>query len=103
MLLYNIVIITLVTDTPTSLNSTRTGLTSVLLLWSPPTINISTVIGYEVFLNLPNGTRISIETNSTQLTLTSLQPDNNYSIFVVAYGGDLPSDHSDTAILFQGK
>ena len=56
-----------------------------------------------MFLNLPNGTRVSIDTNATELTLISLQPDNNYSTFVVAYGGDLPSDHSDIAILSQGK
>ena len=58
-----------------------------------------------MFLDLSNGTRVSIETNTTELNITSLQPDVNYTAFVVAYGGDLPSDHSSAIILpqLQGK
>ena len=92
-----------VTDTPSNLSYNRTSITSVLLTWSPPIGNIPTVVGYEVFLNLSNGTGVSIETNTTKLTLVSLQPDNNYSAFVVAYGGDLPSDHSNTVVISPGK
>ena len=93
----------LVTDTPSNLSYNRTSLTSVLFTWSPPTSNTPTVVGYEVFLDLPNGTRVGIETNTTELTLITLQLDNNYSTFVVAYGGDLPSDHSNIAVISQGK
>ena len=58
-----------------------------------------------MFLDLPNGTRVSIETNTTEINVTSLQPDVNYTAFVVAYGGDIPSEHSSTIILpqLQGK
>ena len=83
---------------PTDLNSTRTDLTSVLLTWSPPINNIPAVIGYEVFLDISNGTRVNMETNTTELNITSLKPDVNYTAFVVAYGGNLPSEHINTTI-----
>ena len=51
-----------------------------------------------MFLDLSNGTRVSMETNTTELNITSLQPDVNYTAFVVAYGGDLPSEHINTVI-----
>ena len=55
-----------------------------------------------MFLDLPNGTRVNMETNTTELNVTSLQPDVNYTVLVVAYGGDLPSEHINTTIS-QGK
>ena len=55
-----------------------------------------------MFLDLSNGTRVSMETNTTELNITSLQPDVNYTAFVVAYGGDLPSEHINISIP-QGK
>ena len=55
-----------------------------------------------MFLDLSNGTRVSMETNTTELNITSLQPDVNYIAFVVAYGGDLPSESIDITIP-QGK
>ena len=51
-----------------------------------------------MFVGLSNGTRVSIETNTAELNITSLQPDVNYTILVVAYGGDLPSEHINTTI-----
>ena len=57
-----------------------------------------------MFLHLPNSTRVSIETNTTELNITSLEPSERfYIIFVVAYGGDLPSDHSNGIVIPQGK
>ena len=58
-----------------------------------------------MFFDIPNGTRVSIETNTTELNITSLQPDVNYTAFVVAYGGDLPSEYSSAIIMpqLQGK
>ena len=56
-----------------------------------------------MFYDLSNGTRVSMETNTAELTLTSLQPDVNYTAFVVAYGGDLPSEHSNIIVISQGK
>ena len=51
-----------------------------------------------MFLDLANGTRVRIETNTTELNITFLQPDINYTAIVVAYGGDLPSEHINTTI-----
>ena len=94
----------LVTDTPTNLTYIRTSLMSALLTWSPPINNIPAVIGYEVFLDISNGTRVSMETNTTELNITSLRLNENYYIiFVVAYGGDIPSDHSNAIVIHQGK
>ena len=88
----------LVTDAPTNLTYIRTDLNLILLIWSPSINTIPAVIGYEVFLDISNGTRISMETNTTELNITSLQPDVNYTALVVAYGGDLPSERINTAI-----
>ena len=94
----------LVTNTPSNVTYTKTGQTSILLVWSLPNSNTSTVIGYEVFLYISNRTRVSIETNTTELNITSLQLNESYYIiFVVAYGGDLPSDHSSAIVISQGK
>ena len=51
-----------------------------------------------MFLDISNGTRVSMETNTTGLNIPSLQPNIIYIAFVVAYGGDLPSDHINTTI-----
>ena len=50
-----------ITDTLTDLNSTRTGLTSALLIRSSSIINTPTVIDYKVFLDISNGTRVSVD------------------------------------------
>ena len=55
-----------------------------------------------MFLDIFNDTRVKFETNTTKLNITSLQPDVNYTAFVVAYGGDLPSEHINIVIP-QGK
>ena len=39
-----------------------------------------------------------METNTTELNITSLQPDANYTAFVVSYGGHLPSERINTTI-----
>ena len=41
--------------------------------------------------------------NDTKLTLSTIDPDSSYPVFVVAYGGDLPSSHSNNEILQEGK
>ena len=58
-----------------------------------------------MFLDISNSTRVSMDTTTTELNITFLQPDVNYTAFVVAYGGNLPSDHSSTIIIpqLQGK
>ena len=82
----------------------RTGLFQAILSWSPPTINDLMVQGYEVFYDLPNGTRFSIEVEeNTTLTLVKISPELSYSTFVVAYGGDLPSEASNVNNISEGE
>ena len=96
-------LISIVTDTPTNLIAMRTGLYQGNVSWSPPVSNNPVVLGYELFYDLPNGTRESIEVNDTLMTFTTLDPVTSYSVFVVAYGGDLPSNRSNTGTLQEGK
>ena len=93
-----------VTDTPTNLTVTRTGLYQVALSWSSPTSNDPIVQGYEVFYDLPNQTRFSIEVEeNTTLTLVNISPELSYSTFIVAYGGDLPSEASNVNNISEGE
>ena len=81
----------------------RTGLYQGIVSWSPPVSNDPVVLGYELFYDLPNSTRESIEVNDTLITISTLDPESSYPVFVVAYGGDLPSNHSNTGTLRKGK
>ena len=98
-----IIMISIVTDTPINLTVMRVGLYQSIVSWSPPVSNDPVVLGYELFYDLPNGTRESIEVNDTLITFSTLDPESNYSVFVVAYGGDLPSSHSRSEIMQYGK
>ena len=97
-------LISTVTDTPTNLTAMRTGLYQGNVSWSPPVSNYPVVLGYELFYDLPNGTRESIEVISTlMITFSDLDPESSYPGFVVAYGGDLPSSRSNNGTLQEGK
>ena len=70
-----------------------------MLSWSAPASNYLVVEGYEVFYDLPNRTRLSEDNgNKSFLTLDNLEPKLMYPTFVVAYGGDLPSEASSINI-----
>ena len=96
-------LISIVTDTPTNLTAMRTGLYQGNVSWSPPVSNDPAVEGYELFYDLPNGTRDSIEDNNTLITFSDLDPESSYPGFVVAFGGDLPSSRSNNGTLQEGK
>ena len=81
----------------------RIGLYQGIISWSPPVSNDPVVLGYELFYDLPNGTRESVEVNGTLMTFSTLDPVSSYPGFVVAYGGDLPSSRSDNGTLQEGK
>ena len=98
-----IIFISIVTDTPTNLTVLRIGLCQGIVSWSPPVSNDPVVLGYELLYDLPNGTRESMEVNSTQIALSTLDPVSSYPVFVVAYGGDLPSSHCNNETVQQGK
>ena len=89
----------IVTGTPINMTVMRTSFNQAVLSWSAPASNDPIVQGYEVFYDLPNGTRLSEDTgNSSFLTLDNLDPKLTYSTLVVAYGGDLPSEASNINI-----
>ena len=60
--------------------------------------------GYEVFYETDNNSRQSIESDDTIVSIT-LEGDQNYTIFIVAYGTgpSLPSEPSEALIITQGK
>ena len=80
----------------------RIGLYQGIVTWSLPVSNNPVALGYEVFYDLPSGARESIEVNGTLITLSTLDPVSSYPVFVVAYGGDLPSSRSNNETLQQG-
>ena len=96
----------LVTDTPINFTTTRNGLQTVFASWTAPASNTTPVEGYEVFYESESGVRTSGgNTTATQvnLTLSSLEPNVSYTAFVVAFGGDLPSAHSNNATIPAGE
>ena len=105
-LLANTYAFSLVTDTPTDFTATRTGLQTAFVSWTAPASNDPPVEGYEVFYESESGVRTSGgNTTATQvnLTLSSLEPNISYTAFVVAFGGDLPSAHSNNATIPAGE
>ena len=90
-----------VAGTPTGVNASRTGYTSVLVSWTAPS---PPPAGYEMFYQTSAevSSRLS-GGNDTQLTLTGLTLEKTYSVFVVGFGVEgapvLPSSHSNTAMI----
>ena len=96
----------LVTDTPTVFTATRNGLQTAFASWTAPASNTPPVEGYEVFYESESGVRTSggnTTVPQVSLSLSSLELHVNYTVFVVAFGGDLPSARSNTAQLPAGK
>ena len=82
--------------------------TAVTLTWLQPIDQDSGVLatGYEIFYK-PDNVNSEIyysggETSVTHFILSDPVNSSNYSVFVVAYGGDLPSGHSNTVIIHYG-
>ena len=87
-----------VAGTPTGITANRTGYTSVLVSWTPPS---QPPAGYEV---LYQTTAAGISSrlsggNTTELTLNGMTLGKTYYIFVVGFGKEgapvLPSRHSN--------
>ena len=103
--IFTLFFLNLVSGTPTSLSYIKQGPASAELMWLAPLYPL--VTGFEVFYESSNGETLSEEIGVGALqdvTLSlSLQPDQNYTVFVVAYGGDLPSERSNTITIPQGQ
>ena len=81
---------------------TRTAATNVNVSWTAPSTGPA-LGGYEVFYNTTAWSNGSNTTTTTELTLTGLNLEQTYSIFVVAFGPEgapvLPSAHSNTDMI----
>lgn len=91
-----------VTGTPLNVAVTKETATSARVSWSTPASNSPPVAGYEVFYQTEtNVTTSGGETSASQLSLvlTELDSTTSYSVFVVAFGGDLPSARSSIVII----
>ena len=103
------VIILSVTNPPTDVVATRVGFTSIAVSWTSLLIGSSNVLGYEVFHQLSSGgdnyTGQTVSANNTSLLVSGVDPESQYSIFVVAYGGSntLPSERSNTVHIPAGE
>ena len=96
----------LVTDTPINFTTTRTGLQTANISWTAPAGNTPPIEGYEVFYETESNVRTSggnTTVSQVSLALSFLEPDVSYTAFVVAFGGDLPSAHSNIANIPAGK
>ena len=84
----------------------KKGPASAEVIWLGP-LDQSVTTGFEVFYESSNGETLSEEaglTASQDVTLLlTLQPDQNYTVFVVAYGIYLPSERSSTITIPQGQ
>lgn len=107
-----------VTGVPRNVSVMKVTATSALVSWSPPASNTPPVAGYEVFYQTESvdqssgdykgfyqpeigGRASGGEANASQMSLvvTGLDSTLNYSVFVVAFGGDLPSASSNIATI----
>ena len=101
IVIVNIINIFSVSDTPTSLTTTRlsTGLAHVRLSWS----TVSGATGYEVYYQLSSNTPVSVSnTSSTTINITSgLIQGSTYTFYVVSYGpASLPSGNASVMLTF---
>lgn len=90
------------TGAPSNLTATRLNLTSVLLSWSP-SLTVD-VLGYEVFYD-DDAKRLSevVDGATQEAIIQSIKLDSNYTVFVVAFGGNLPSEYSNVVTISTGR
>ena len=81
----------------------------VLVTWSPPVNDNPSIDGYEVFYDVNDCYCKTISvgvTNYTELIISGLCNNQNYSFFVVSYSNEeyvLPSEWSDVTTLNTGN
>ena len=96
------------TDTPTNINSVRTGEYTVQLSWSAPVNHAPPIAGYEVFYTVPGsgGTKSAGTTTSTTITVAVPTLGDTYDFFVVAFSdadNTLPSAWSNISTIVTSK
>ena len=92
---------------PTNINHSRQSPQKFLVTWTPPSCEISSVLGYQVFYQPSNGNKQNMTitgVNADSATLTGLAPLEEYAVTVLSFGGEfvLPSVHCEN-ITIVGK
>ena len=96
------------TDTPTNVESVRTGAYTVQLSWSAPASNTPPIVGYEVFYTM-SGSDITQSVGTTTNTAISVTIPTRgviYHFFVVAFSNSnnaLPSAWSEISSIDMGN
>lgn len=86
-----------------NLTAVRFSSTTATLSWVSAVANDSVVNGFEVFYNNLSGSKESVlvSKTKTEITLTGLSENVEYSAFVVSYS-DLPSERSNIVTISAG-
>ena len=90
-----------VASAPDSLSLKQDGETTVIVSWTVPTPPGDTT-GYRVYYTTDNMIEIIVDTNSSPITLTSLEPLNEYEISVVGLSEHFSSEPI-TSSIFLGE
>ena len=90
-----------VASAPDSLSLKQDGETTVIVSWTVPTPPGDTT-GYRVYYTTDNMIETSIDNNSSPITLTSLEPLNEYEISVVGLSEHFSSEPI-TSSIFLGQ
>ena len=86
-----------VASVPDSLSLKQDGETTVIVSWTVPTPPGDTT-GYRVYYTTDNMIETNIDTNSSPITLTSLEPLNEYEISVVGLSEHFSSEPITSSI-----
>ena len=106
MVLLAVLYLSLVAETPAAVQARRTGIATIMVSWSAPSIPVA---GHEVWTTISNGTAqttLTQVTSQTSLSLANVSTALNYTFFIVAFGSGsvLPSPRSNTVeINYPGK
>ena len=90
-----------VASAPDNLSLKQDGETTVIVSWTVPTPPGDTT-GYRVYYITDNMNEIIVDTNSSTITLTSLEPLNEYEISVVGLSEHFSSEPI-TSSIFLGE
>ena len=90
-----------VASAPDSLSLKQDGETNVIVFWKVPT-PLGDTTGYRVYYITDNMNEIIVDTNSSPITLTSLEPLNEYEISVVGLSEHFSSEPI-TSSIFLGQ
>lgn len=83
-------------EPPYNLSATNISATSIGIAWE------GSAPSYEVYIDDGEGAALIVQTSGTTYTITELQPEHQYGIYVVALYDDGPSEPSNTLNITTG-